>query len=467
MFLSTRNYHYNYRFIVKSSKKNCEDKVNKKLDLLIFRSRKKLSFKFLFFFLYILLSGKIFKKNRARITYDNIEIGRFVLAETFRNYECYLNKFKFYKTLIKNFLKAGALINSCKLLNDEYKIRGVYVDHCGYLNGIIFSFFAIKKKIVYSNNYPHGIFCVDYKKSNKKELLKYENALRINIKKSINSKQKYNSEIKISKLVKEATFIPYMIKVNYKKLQKLDYKLFDYVIYCHSFTDGQLWHGYSGFENTLEWLEFTLKSLIKTNKKVLIKPHPNFYNRSMNEEAIFDKKIYDIVLNKYKKYKNLFFIKTPIHNYLLLKKLSKDCVLLSGFGTAILESAYMNFKSICTSHNFFNKKFKISNMWEDEKSYLELLNTNPLELERPRKSDLLKLAYCMFFYYSSTYHKDFYDNIIRKNLKLTTEEYEKKFATKGRGSISKSKLRLFENKTKLIEEKIINEISDTIFDVKE
>ena len=49
------------------------------------------------------------------------------------------------------------------------------------------------------------------------------------------------------------------------------------------------------------------------------------------------------------------------------------------------------------------------------------------ELKRPSKSDLLKLAYCMFFYYSSTYHKDFYDNIIRKNLKLTTEEYEKNF----------------------------------------
>ena len=99
----------------------------------------------------------------------------------------------------------------------------------------------------------------------------------------------------------------------------------------------------------------------------MIKPHPNFYNYSMNEDAIWDK-IYDIILNRYKKYKNLFFIKTPIHNYLLLKKLSKDCVLLSGFGTAMLESAYMNFKSICTSHNFFNKKFKISNMWEDEKA---------------------------------------------------------------------------------------------------
>ena len=185
MFLSTRNYHYSYKFIVKSSKKNCEDKIKKKLNLFIFKSKKLPSFQFLFFFLYIFLSGKIFLKNRARITYDNIEIGRFVLAETFRNYECYLNNFKFYKTLIKNFLKAGAIIHTCKLLEEKFKIRGVYVDHCGYLNGIIFSFFALQKKIVYSNNYPHGIFCVDYKKNNKKELLKYENALRINIKKKL------------------------------------------------------------------------------------------------------------------------------------------------------------------------------------------------------------------------------------------------------------------------------------------
>ena len=61
-----------------------------------------------------------------------------------------------------------------------------------------------------------------------------------------------------------------MVKVNYKKLENISYKSFDYVVYCHSFTDGQLWHGYSGFENTLDWLEFTLNGLIKTNKKIFI-----------------------------------------------------------------------------------------------------------------------------------------------------------------------------------------------------
>ena len=467
MFLSTRDYDLFYNFIVKSSKANCEQKVKKKLDLLIFELRKFPSLKYIIFFFYIIISGKVFSKNRAKIAYANIEIGRFVLAQTFCNYDCYLDKLTFYKTLFKNFLKAGALINTCNFLNKKFRIKGVYVDHCGYLNGIIFSFFALEKKIVYSNNYPHGIFCVDYKKNIKKNLTKYENALRINLKKNINSAQKRKSEIKISKLVKHATFIPYMIKVSYKKLENIDYKSFDYVVYCHSFTDGQLWHGYSGFENTLDWLEFTLDSLIKTNKKILIKPHPNFYNRSMAAESIWDEKIYNMVLDRYKKYKNLIFIKTPIHNYLLLKKLNKNCVLLSGFGTAILESAYMNFRSICTSHNFFDKKFKISNMWNNKENYSKLLTLNYLELKKPKKVDLLKLAYCMFFYYSSTYNKNHYQTIIERNFKLNSKSFGEKFLQKGRSLITNSQRGKLKEASRGIEVKIINEISETIFNVKE
>ena len=42
---------------------------------------------------------------------------------------------------------------------------------------------TLKKSIVYTNNYPLGIYFVNYKKNNKKYLLKYENSLKINIKK--------------------------------------------------------------------------------------------------------------------------------------------------------------------------------------------------------------------------------------------------------------------------------------------
>ncbi|MDC0875804.1 hypothetical protein OAP78_02600 [Candidatus Pelagibacter sp.] len=458
MFLSTRNYDYIYNFIVKSAKKNCENIYKKNLDLLIFQRKKLPTLKYFLFFIFIIISGKIFRNNRATIRYDNIEIGRFVLAQTFRNYESYLNKIKFYYQLFKNFIKAGALINTCEYYNKKYKISGVYADHCGYLNGIIFSFFALKKNIVYTNNYPHGIYFVNYKKNQTKYLLKYENSLRINVKKKLNRYQKKTSEAKISNIVKKATFIPYMAKANYKKLDDINYKSFDFVLYCHSFTDGQLWHGFAGFENTLDWLEFTLDNLVKQNKKILVKPHPNFYNYSMSDEAVWDKKIYNTVIEKYKKYKNLYFMKIPTHNYLLLKKLNKKCILLSGFGTAILESAYMNFKSICTTQNTFDQKFKISNMWENKKEYLKLMNSQFSKLKKPVKNDLLELIYTLIFHYPSTYHKNFYNRIIMRNLKLSKKQFEQGIFKKRSSEIA--------NIDSLVEKKIINEISKSIYEVK-
>ena len=77
---------------------------------------------------------------------------------------------------------------------------------------------------------------------------------------------------------------------------------------------------------------------------------------------------------------------------------------------------------------------------------------------------MLKLSHAMFFYHTSTYHKNFYVNIIRDNLKLKTEEYEKRFLI--RKSISKSQLNRLRESTRLVEEKIIDEISKTIFEVK-
>ncbi len=466
MFLSTRGYHYNYNFIVKSAKQNCENILKKKLDILIFQKKKFPSFKYLIFFIYILLSGKIFKDDRAKIKYENIEIGRFVLSKTFCDYECYINKYKFYIVLIKNFFHSGALLNTCKYYNDKFNINGVYVDHSGYLNGIIFSFFALNKSIVYTNNYPLGIYYVNYKKNKKNHLLKYENTLRISVKKQLNKIQQKNSKKKLSKLVKKKDFIPYLVKANYKKLDNYNYKIFDYIVYCHSFTDGQLWHGYADFENNLEWLEFTIAALLKKNKKILIKPHPNFYNGSLGPSAKWDKIIYDKLVKRFSKNDNLFFLNKPTQNYLLLKKLNKNCVLLSKYGTAMLEGAYMNFKTICTCHNFFDKKFKISNMWKDKTDYLKLLNTDVSQLKEPDRNDLIRLGYALFYYYNSEYHENFYDNIIRKSLKLNKDNYQKQFSTIGRKPIANSKLSKLKYSTKFIEKNIINKISKTIFEVK-
>ena len=60
VFLSTRDYDYIYNFIVRSSKKNCENILKKKLDLFVFKKKKLPSFKYFCFLLFIIFSGKIF-----------------------------------------------------------------------------------------------------------------------------------------------------------------------------------------------------------------------------------------------------------------------------------------------------------------------------------------------------------------------------------------------------------------------
>jgi len=465
MFLSTREPNFIYKFIVDSSKKNCEELRNKKINLLIFKKKKICSLRYLFFFLYVVLSGNIFKKNRSRISFDNIEIGRFVIANTFYNFDTYINKIKFYKLLIKNFYSAGSLIKSCNYYYDKYNIDGIYIDHCGYLNGIIFSFFSQKKIAIYTNNYPHGIYFIDYKKNKKKYLLKYENSLKINIKKKINLSQKKLANKKLVNLVKKKNYIPWLDNLKFKKLTEINYYNFDYIIYTHSFTDGQMWYGNDGFENTLQWLEFTLNAFVGTRKKILIKPHPNFYNNSLSAYAVWDKKIYNIVVKKYEHYENFYFLKDPTHNYELLKQLNKNCIAISKSGSVILEISYMNLKSICSSYNYFDRRFKISNMWENKENYLKLLKKNHIKLKKPNKDDLLKLIYSLFYIYHSCYHINYYENLIKKHFKLTKNAYENIFLTKARSK----NYNKFKNFKKLLNKNtisLIEKMNKRIFEVK-
>lgn len=468
MFLSTRDYHYLYKFIVGASKISCEKLVKKKLDLLIFERKKLPSLDFIIYFFYIVLSGKIFKKERSKITYKNIEIGRFVISNTYFNFETYASKIVFYKQLLKNFIAAGSIFNTCEKYYKNYKIDGVYVDHAVFLNGIIYSYFSKKKIPVYANNYPHGIFFVNNKKNKKKYLEKYEKALRINLKKKINNNQKKIARKKVSELTKNKNFIPWLQQLKFKKIKELKYKKFDYVIYAHSFTDGQMAYGYDGFETTLEWLEYTLNIFVNTNKNILVKPHPNFYNNSLAIYAKCDKKIYNIVKEKYKKFKNIYFLQTPIHNYQLQKKLDRrKCIAITKYGSVVLESSFMNFKTICSDANFFHSKFKISNRWKNIQEYRKLLETDFKKLAYPKQHGLHQLVHALFFVYNSTYNiNSYYETIICKNLDLTPKIFYDYTYVKARNKITKSKINKLNNLINKNLEKINYEILKKVWEVK-
>lgn len=144
------------------------------------------------------------------------------------------------------------------------KISAIYLDHCVYLNGIIFEVFNNEKKIIYLNNYPKDL--IELTPSNKH--LSIEDCFKIYNKKTRISKSKI---LKIEKLQKEISagkknFYPWMSDTLYKKRKLKNFSKFDYIIYTHAFTDAQLNWGYDGFVNAYVWLDFTLNFFLKQIK---------------------------------------------------------------------------------------------------------------------------------------------------------------------------------------------------------
>ena len=186
MFLSTKdaesqsNSGHLYRLIIHGVKKNIEKNYgNKKTDLFVFKNLKLPSISYFIFLFYLIISGKIFSNNRAKIRYKNIEIGRFVVAQTFQNFKTYISLFQFYKILLKNFIKAGILIKTAKYFYLKKKIKAVYIDHCGSLNGILYSYFSSKNVIIYTNMYPANIYGVDFRFKKKLHLKNFEDSIKI------------------------------------------------------------------------------------------------------------------------------------------------------------------------------------------------------------------------------------------------------------------------------------------------
>jgi len=426
MFISTKHTYNVYEFIIHACKSNAEEHLKKKLNLEIIKKNKFPSISYLFFMIYLILSLKIFSKKRLNIKYNNVEIGRFVIPQTYRHYITYVSKYYFYKYLLKNIFLAGALIKTGENYIKNHKVDAVYVDHCVYLNGVLYSFFSNQNIILYSNNFPSTLYKIDFKKKKNSYFKKYERSLMINNKKKLNQSKNKKCNVLLKNIFSQPNHLPWVAKIKYKKERFINYKKFDYVIYAHSFTDGQLMYGVDDFENVLDWLEFTLNELAKKNKKVLIKAHPNFYEKSLGELSLWDRKIYLRFKNKYKKNNNFYFIDKPIFNFNILKKLRKNCVLISHHGTVILEGATLNFKTICSSRNFYNEKFKISNHWTTKSEYIKLINSDVNKLKFPNKKDLLSLFYLVFIDDYSHSGKNFWQQIIAKEIGMKQEEYKKK-----------------------------------------
>jgi len=464
MFLSTRNLEDGiYKCIALSAKKNAEKHYNnKKLDFTFFKISKFPSIYYILVFIFLILSGKIFSKERANIKYKNIEIGRFILAETFKSYKVYLSDIYFYIMFIKNFLIAGRLIKSADNYNSKNKIKAIYIDHCGYINGILYSYFSKQKTIVYTNNFPKNIYGVDFRSKKNLNNQKYENSLKIKKKNKLNNHQIKKTKMLMNKLFTKPNIIPWMQTTKYQKYDGINYDNLDYIVYAHSFTDGQLWFGYDDFENTLDWLLFTLNRLEKLNKKVLVKGHPNFYNKVYGINSIWDNKIFSSVKKKYKNNRNFYFIDRPLLNHDILKKVNKNTILLSHHGTVLLEAAYHGFKSICSKASFFDENFNMANIWNNKKDYEKILNQEYSKLKLPNKNDAVYLVHKIFLDDRSYSGKKFWNNIIVNEIGISMQEFQKKIEILPNAKNKKKRLAYFKKLLGKKEGNIILKISKNI-----
>jgi hypothetical protein len=292
MFLSTKSKDLLYSIIVDSCHRSAEIYLKKKLEFKKIEIQNNYNIHFFLYIFILIFSGLIFiKKIRINLTFKGIEIGRFITASVYRDYNSYFSKTYFYKNFICKLYNVGKIFKTADLLLKE-KFECVYLDHCGYLNGILYSIFSNNNKIIFTNNYPKSIYGIDFKNKTNFSLKKYEDSLKLS-KDELPNKNFLISRNILKKLTKKNKILPWMSETKFSKFK--NFKMtqnIDYVIYAHSFTDGQLWYGNDDFENSYDWLKFTLNFFKDKDKKILIKAHPNFFNKNLGDISFYDKKIY-------------------------------------------------------------------------------------------------------------------------------------------------------------------------------
>jgi hypothetical protein len=430
MFLTTRNDTKLYKILNYACRIDAENQFKAKLDLIILKKKKIPKFNYLYRIFFFIFSCKIFDSDYClNFTYKNIEIGRFITAEIYKDPRCYQNIFFCKINFILGLFKAGQILATCIFYN-KYKIKAIYLDHCFYLNGIFYSYFIKKKTIIYTNNFPRSIIKINTN-AKKLNLNKIENIYKINNKNKIDKKKKLYIKKKLIEITRyPKKFLPWLKHTHYKRIDDNNYQDYEYLIYCHSFTDAQLMYGNDGFSNTYDWLTFTLNFLREKKAKVIIKPHPNYWNSYLlnaNSFVKYDRIIFKNIISKFQNTKNFLFIKKPIFNFDLLNKLdNKKCTLVSHHGSVIFDTYSMNFKSIFSESTFWSKNFKVSNIWNSKKEYQNLLLKNWKDLKFLKKNDIYCLFDKYFFDYHSYFGKFYWQKIICKNLKMNWVEFTKK-----------------------------------------
>lgn len=409
-------------FVYQAIKKDHENESKNNTKFLNYHPNIKLSFFVFAEIIKIIFSGSYFNNHKfAKIKIYNCNIGRYILSQTFKYLDTHLSFFSFNFYKLKHLLEALNIVKFS--IDNNKKIKALYIDHTVYINGIFLNYFSTKNVDIYTHNYPRGLFKI--KRNSQRGNLDFEDLNSIKKNKKYNYNKKKVEKFLYKKMKPNFSW-PWLIetKINFEKLKKKNLQNFDALVYCHAFTDAQLQCGYSGFYKYEDWLCYTLDELQKKNKKTIIKIHPNFTKYSTHFRAKFEIKIFNRLKKKYESNSNFLFIEEPFNNYQFLRLLNKKCILISHHGTAIIEGALLGFKIISYYKGFWEKKFKITNTWNTKVKYSSLLGKNFKSLKSSNKNDFLNFANQLIFNKYGPFGKRYFLHLVSKHFKVKISDID-------------------------------------------
>ena len=388
------------RTSLEHSKKKDKLKIVYKSDLL---NNKNLLSQISFSIIYLFLKGllySIFKPRKiSYLSYKGLNIGRYAVPTAYRSYKAYNSRFYFIFAYVKSLTKCALFYKAIK--QHIKNIELVYIDNPFYENGIFYDIFSGLQIPVYHNEYPYGL--VRHEAASQGS---YEDALYIQ-KSEVSEFSVERGKKQIEIVAKDTSKIPYMLASfdEYNSTKK-----YDYILYSHSFTDAQSSHGHDGaFNNIKEWMEYTLNELRLS--KVCIKGHPEIYTEGYSAQVVdWDKKLFSEVLEKYKNYPNIDFIDYPVRNADLLDSLSKETILISHHGNALLEGGALGFKCISSKASNWSKNYEIFNEWKNKDEYKKILSKSFSELIETNYTELYEYYDVLYFGKGSYFAQNWWVN---------------------------------------------------------
>ena len=423
-FLTTRKSEKIYKFVVNPAKIHAESILKSKLEIKYFQHTQYPGINFIFYIFYLIFTGKFFfNKKFINLKYAGYVIGRYVLSHSMREGAYYRNKIIFFLSKLKFLIIAGKLINSFNQINKSHK--AIYVDHGMYINGIILQAAVKKKLIIYSNNYPRGLFCYNFRFIKKKNLdLQYEDLVRL-LPKKIEKKKILETKKIIKQIASHSKPYPWMTKTKFLDFKNdIDLKNITHIVYAHSFLETLYIFGCDGFLNYEDWLVFTIKELSKNKKNfILVKSHPNFYAKDFSDINYLDSEIFKKIKKKFKKLSNIFFLDYPYKNYDLLTKVNKKTIIVIRHSSVLIEAIYFGFKVIFSPANLWNVKYvKGENCWKTVNEYRVLLKKEWVELLYFSSSSFYRLGYDLFCNEKNYFGDKCWDKVLSIRLKTPLDD---------------------------------------------